>query len=603
MPLKTVSEELKLGRRALDGIPEVKILQDWQFDYELKKWYIKINITSEIHGIIPTNSIWYVVVEENYPEGTIKVYPDALTGFKLTFEHQSNNGEKEENGLWRKGSLCLDSQLNSLGKYNTESEPLSVDERLFWHVQRSVYWINDANNDKLALNGQPFELPQFNDKPPYFIFSEDKNTFREWENVGIEFGIVKLNLYKSDIFHYYFCREFKTITGRTIHKVDWGEYLSKRFENATLGMWVFLREVPVINKWQAPNSLIELIDACNQQKIDLCSIIQRIVKKNSHIMRDGEQHLLVLGFPVPEKIGGKNFIIHWQALKLPGLSQPNENGTIDGFRDPERLLWKLDEHRKLTNLKLDWLYSQNWSLEKITNRGRLNDSMTSMKTLIIGSGTIGASVAELLVRAGVTRITIMDNDLLEIGNLSRHTLGLNQIEKFKAMETAIHLNQTNPHAIAKDIKENFKFSKDIFEKIKEYDLIIDCTGENFVLDELEKCKFEEEKTFISISISFGARMLFLAMQKSKQCKFDDFYKKTDQWIKKELDEFPDIHLPRDGTKCWSPIFPARWDDILIASSTAVKLVENFIEKDNKELNAVYKKYSENEIFMGYIKIE
>lgn len=197
----------------------------------------------------------------------------------------------------------------------------------------------------------------------------------------------------------------------------------------------------------------------------------------------------------------------------------------------------------------------------------------------------------------------MDNDLLEIGNLSRHTLGLNQIEKFKAMETAIHLNQTNPHAIAKDIKENFKFSKDIFEKIKEYDLIIDCTGENFVLDELEKCKFEEEKTFISISISFGARMLFLAMQKSKQCKFDDFYKKTDQWIKKELDEFPDIHLPRDGTKCWSPIFPARWDDILIASSTAVKLVENFIEKDNKELNAVYKKYSENEIFMGYIKIE
>lgn len=603
MPLKTVSEELKRGRRALDGIPEVKILQDWQFDYELKKWYIKINITSEIHGIIPTNSIWYVVVEEKYPEGTIKVYPDALTGFKLTFEHQSNNGKKEENGLWRKGSLCLDSQLNSLGKYNNESEPLSVDERLFWHVQRSVHWINDANNDKLALNGQPFELPQFNDKSPYFIFSEDKNTFREWENVGIEFGIVKLDLYKSDIFHYYFLREFKNITGRTIHKVDWGEYLSQRFENPSLGMWVFLREVPVINKWQAPNSLIELIDACNQQKIDLCSIIQRILKKNSHIMRDGEPHLLVLGFPVPEKIGGENFIIHWQALKLPGLSQPNENGTIDGFRDPERLLWKLDEHRKLTNLKLDWLYSQNWSLEKITNRGRLNDSITSMNTLMIGSGTIGASIAELLVRAGVTRITIMDYDLLEIGNLSRHTLGLNQIEKFKAMETAIHLNQTNPHAIAKDIRENFKFSKDIFEKIKEYDLIIDCTGEYFVLNELEKCKFENEKTFISISISFGARMLFLAMQKSKQFKFDDFYKKTDPWIKKELDEFPDIHLPRDGTKCWSPIFPARWDDILIASGTAVKLVENFIEKDDKELNAVYKKYSENEIFLGYIKVE
>ena len=594
---------MKRGRRALDGINEVKILQDWQFDSELKKWYIKINITSEIHGIIPKNSIWYVVAEENYPEGTIRVYPDALTGFKLTFEHQSNNGEKETNGLWRKGYLCLDSQLKSLGKYNTESEPLNVDERLFWHVQRSVYWINDANNDQLALNGQPFELPQFDDKLPYFIFSEDKKTFNEWENVGIKFGIVKLDLYKSDIFPYYFCREFKTIDGRTIHNVEWGDYLSQRFENPTLGMWVYLREVPVINKWQAPNSLIELIDACKQQKIDICSIIQRIVSKNSHMIRDGKHHLLILGFPLPEKIGGKNSIIHWQAIKLPDLSQPNEHGTINGFRDPERLLWKLDAHRKLTNLKLEWLYSHNWSLEKITNRGRLNDSLTSMKTLIIGAGTIGASVAELLVRAGVTMISIMDEDRLEIGNLSRHTLGLKQIDKIKATETSIHLNQTNPHAIVKDIKENFKFSKDIFEKINEYDLIIDCTSEDFVLNEIEKFKFEEEKTFISISISFGARMLFLSMQKSNQFKFDDFYKKTDPWIKKEIDEFPDTHLPRDGTKCWSPIFPARWDDILIASSTAVKLVENFVEKDEKELNAVYKKYSENDIFLGYIKVE
>jgi len=66
MNVKIVTENLKRGRRSLDAIYEVTILQDWQYEFELEKWFIKISldIKSDINGVIKNNSIWFVVVSE-----------------------------------------------------------------------------------------------------------------------------------------------------------------------------------------------------------------------------------------------------------------------------------------------------------------------------------------------------------------------------------------------------------------------------------------------------------------------------------------------------------------------------------------------------------
>jgi len=61
-------------------------------------------------------------------------------------------------------------------------------------------------------------------------------------------------------------------------------------------------------------------------------------------------------------------------------------------------------------------------------------------------------------------------------------------------------------------------------------------------------------------------------------------------------------LPRDGANCLNPIIPARYNDILLASSTAIKIIEDFIDKNKKEFNAVYSKSSTSE-FIGYQKVE
>lgn len=599
---KKVSEELKRGRRTLDFINEVKILQDWQYDHVLDRWHIQICINADIEGKIPNNSIWYVVVKENYPKGTVKIYPDAVEGCNLTFEHQSNNGTKAKNGLWRNGSLCLESQLKALGRYYLEPEPQNVDWRLWWNVKRAVCWINDANSDKLAVKGHPFELPQFNDTLPYCVISEDDKTFRKWNKLRYKYGIAELDLYKL----YYITKEFKTNEGMKIHNVNWGKYLSKRFKNPVTAMWIILDEIPVIKKWQAPNSLKELINAFEAQnsegivkKRGLLDIIKKIIKENSLTMRDGQQHLLLLGFPIPEKIGYENSTIHWQAIKLPALTKI----VINGFRDPEVLLWKKDKTHVLTpKLKLEWLKPQNWSTQKITNRGRLPRDIISMNVVVIGAGTIGASIAELIVRSGVTKISIIDDDELEIGNLSRHTLTLEQIGYKKSKKIADHLNEINPNVKADGIDKKFEYSDEFVEEMNKFDLIIDCTSEDTVLDELEKFEFKKDKIFASISIGIGAENLYLSLQKGKEFKSKDFCEKLLPYLEEDMNKFPEHDLPRDGVKCWSPTFPARYDDILLASSTAVKVLENFIDNDQKKLNVIYNKHSTSE-FIGYQKVE
>ncbi|EKF86588.1 ThiF family adenylyltransferase [Methanobacterium formicicum] len=628
MQHKKLSPELKEGINSLKFINEVKILQKWQWEPYSSKWFMKICISTNTNnrGKIPDDSLWCIVVEENYPEGLLKIYPDAHSDFKLTFRHQSNNGELAKNNLWRKGNLCIESPLKCLGKYDFYSEPIEAETRLLWNVQRAIAWIHAANDNLLVKNGDPFELPEFKiNYPIYCVFSEDEQCFTDWKSLGKKFGIAKLDKYNSEP-SVYFIKEFDDENNNLIKTVSWGNYLShnsdefnskKKSKKLFTALWVLLDEIPVVNEWQAPNFYGELFNACNKQNIDLKSLIQKLACN----IRDGNDHFLFLGFPIPRVINGADSVIQWQALKLPLLSQKKEKikrthessgrkKSNDASRytkgsrsNNEKALWNLDRAKFNSEQEIEWLKSQNWNMQEINSRGQLCKDLTRMKTLIIGAGTIGASIAELFSRSGITNIGIMDDDRLEVGNLSRHPLGLMQIGKYKSEEMEAFLNYTNPHIKAEGINEELKCSDEIIEKITGYDLIIDCTGEDSVLRKIEKFRFESDKIFASVSLGVGAKRLYLSLQNSKKFKLFNFREKMAPWIKKEKHELSKYDLPRDGIGCWSSIFPARYDDILLASSTAVKIIEDFVIRKEKEFNGVYKQYTKNGFLIGYIKIE
>ena len=95
---------------------------------------------------------------------------------------------------------------------------------------------------------------------------------------------------------------------------------------------------------------------------------------------------------------------------------------------------------------------------------------------------MGSVLAEILVRSGVQDVTIMDHDLLKVGNLVRHTLGISHLEKPKALSLAERLADVAIHSVVTPIDASFPSdgsSKDM-NRVLGADVVIDCTAEDTV---------------------------------------------------------------------------------------------------------------------------
>lgn len=106
------------------------------------------------------------------------------------------------------------------------------------------------------------------------------------------------------------------------------------------------------------------------------------------------------------------------------------------------------------------------TLEKLMNKN----------VLVIGLGGVGAICAEMIVRAGVGKITIVDNDLVDESNINRQIQALHSTAKQpKAQVLATRLKDINPNLdlTVLEIYIREKITVDLVEK-ENWDYIVDC---------------------------------------------------------------------------------------------------------------------------------
>jgi len=72
------------------------------------------------------------------------------------------------------------------------------------------------------------------------------------------------------------------------------------------------------------------------------------------------------------------------------------------------------------NHALDQKYSRQMLFQPLGSEGQ--ERLCSASAVLVGSGAIGAATANLLVRAGIRRLRIVDRDFVEPSNLQRQTL-------------------------------------------------------------------------------------------------------------------------------------------------------------------------------------
>lgn len=126
--------------------------------------------------------------------------------------------------------------------------------------------------------------------------------------------------------------------------------------------------------------------------------------------------------------------------------------------------------------------------EDLTARTPLTAPAATRSVLVIGCGAIGSVVIDQLARAGVGRFMLVDkHDVLEPGNLTRHSSTLHGVGLNKAIAMLQHVRSINPHAevgfgvipvgLPAKMSDGRTGSEVLAELMDGVDLIIDATAE------------------------------------------------------------------------------------------------------------------------------
>jgi molybdopterin/thiamine biosynthesis adenylyltransferase len=536
--------------------------------------------------LAPAATDWFVHIDPSYPLGRIKLYPAEQGGLHHTFPHQSYNAKPICKLPWRQGDLCLDSpDRRPLGRYARAPEPLCAHGRLRWHVHRARAWLEAAAEGTLLEPGHPYELPAWpplDTGRPTVVFAEGEDSFTTWRAADASLGYATLTEISDK---HLAVLDWTDLRGRLLAQACWGHAIMDSTTRSR-AVWLRLREPPMLPPWEAPPTWGALRRAARMQGVSLDSLLRQIAAR----MRGRGAFLLLVGFPIPKRVGGAPCELHWQPLQVPALGPPQPEGGprhrvrrnrklpqffLPGFRDDALGRWQHDREVPLADKRpIVWLKSENWHSDRIGARGRVMERLRRSRIAIVGVGAIGSLMAELLIRGGAEDLLLIDGDDIEVGNLARHRLRMDSLAARKATSLAEDLNITSPHARVHDYPSTLPTAlPDARALLEDQEVVLDCTAEATPLQILSQITWDNPKLFASISVGLEARRLYFFAARGLRFPLEMFDTLVAPWLDEERERTDVGNLPWAGAGCWHPHFPARLDDLMLMAATALKLLE------------------------------
>jgi adenylyltransferase/sulfurtransferase len=117
-------------------------------------------------------------------------------------------------------------------------------------------------------------------------------------------------------------------------------------------------------------------------------------------------------------------------------------------------------------------YSRHILLPEIDIEGQ--QKLLSARALIVGAGGLGSPVALYLASAGVGRITVVDDDVVELTNLQRQIAhDMDSLGQNKAASAARRMQALNPDIEVLPLAERLSGER-LAALVAEHDVVLDC---------------------------------------------------------------------------------------------------------------------------------
>jgi hypothetical protein len=95
---------------------------------------------------------------------------------------------------------------------------------------------------------------------------------------------------------------------------------------------------------------------------------------------------------------------------------------------------------------------------------------------LLGAGSVGSGVADLLVKAGLGAVTLIDPEALVSANSSRHLLGAPAVGSNKAVAVGQSLARSFPHLTMTAVAKPFGEEEEIIAALRAANLIVSLCG-------------------------------------------------------------------------------------------------------------------------------
>ena len=106
----------------------------------------------------------------------------------------------------------------------------------------------------------------------------------------------------------------------------------------------------------------------------------------------------------------------------------------------------------MLNDKGKQIFSRQITLPEVGEKGQ--EELEDTGILVVGMGGLGCPVANYLISSGIGYLTIIDNDKVELSNLSRQPLYTEKdVGNFKVKAAKQLLSTINPNAVINEVSE------------------------------------------------------------------------------------------------------------------------------------------------------
>lgn len=182
------------------------------------------------------------------------------------------------------------------------------------------------------------------------------------------------------------------------------------------------------------------------------------------------------------------------------------------------------------------------------DQNEMSDRLRTKHVVLLGVGSLGSGIARLLAQTGVGTIDLVDSELLQSENISRHELGASSTGLKKASEFAKSLRARLPHLkISGYDLDAYAFAKQHPEKLADADLVISAMGDWRAETWLNSAAIESRRarptmfTWMEPHAAAGHAVCVQGLGPCFRCLFDEFgnaHVKATKWRERTTRDIP-----------------------------------------------------------------